>query len=141
VSVLLGVAVLGLSSCFATATNEQLRARAACDMHCDGKALQVVELDRRTRGVSGCSQQLTYVESCDGNRNDFNTECTWVVNANGGARPQAPLAGPPATAAGPGAPAPLAKASAVGTAAPIEDAAVAAAEGAAMAWLALVDAG
>jgi hypothetical protein len=131
----MGIGVLAVSSCFATATSDQLRARAAFDMHCDGRSLQIVNLDARTRGVSGCGQQLTYVESCDGNRNDFNTECTWVVNANGSARAQAPLARPVT------APPPLVKAATVTAAPAVEDANVAAAEGAAMAWLALVDAG
>lgn len=61
------------------ASEEQLRARAAFDLKCTESAIQVVEIDGRTRGVRGCNQQATYVETCS---NSNHTDCTWVLNAD-----------------------------------------------------------
>src|SRR5262249_12511990 len=82
------------------ASAEQLRTRAAYDLHCDVASLRVVELDERTRGVTGCDQQATYVESCDGPKGNASTNCTWILNSDGAvekvtASPQrAPAAAP-----------------------------------------------
>jgi hypothetical protein len=59
----------------------ELRARAAFDLECPRKQIHVVELDDRTKGVTGCGERATYIESCDrvgpwGVRSD----CTWVLN-------------------------------------------------------------
>jgi hypothetical protein len=70
------VAAFGiLAGC--TATESQLRSRAAFDLQCDAKSLQIVKIDSRTRGVRGCGQQATYVESCSGPNG---SNCTWVLN-------------------------------------------------------------
>ena len=62
------------------ATEEQLRTRAAFDMNCSEDRLNIVEIDERTRGVRGCNQQATYIESCQ----DINhRDCTWVLNTDG----------------------------------------------------------
>jgi hypothetical protein len=66
----------------ASATEEQLRARAAYDLDCNQNSLRVVEIDERTRGVRGCGQKATYVESCDGPRDSVTTDCTWVLNSD-----------------------------------------------------------
>jgi hypothetical protein len=66
----------------AGASNDQLRTRAAFDLKCNAGEVQVIELDDRTRGVQGCGQQATYVESCDGPKQNFNTSCTWVLNSD-----------------------------------------------------------
>lgn len=71
-----------ISGCATTASPDQLLARAAFDMHCDRQSLQVVAIDDLTRGVSGCGQRMTYVDSCDGPRQNFGTKCTWVLNTN-----------------------------------------------------------
>ena len=55
--------VLVSSGCHASAT--QLRNRAAFDLHCPASQLRVQRIDDRTRGVIGCGQQVTYVESCN----------------------------------------------------------------------------
>jgi hypothetical protein len=60
-----------------TATESQLRSRAAFDLQCDAKSIQIVKIDARTRGVRGCGQQATYVESCSGPNG---SNCTWVLN-------------------------------------------------------------
>lgn len=89
------------------ATDGKLLSRASYDMHCPQAQLRITKLDSRTRGVEGCGQQATYVESCDGDRSSMTTKCTWVLNTDslpardtaGGANPgssakqPAPLAG------------------------------------------------
>jgi hypothetical protein len=65
---------LCLSGCGASPS--QLRDRAAFDLNCSQSELQVTEIDKRTRGVRGCGQQATYVQSCEGGL------CTWVLNTD-----------------------------------------------------------
>lgn len=74
-----GISVITLMGC--GATEEQLRSRAAFDLNCPEDRINVVEIDNRTRGVRGCNQQATYVESCQGP--DGNLNCTWVLNSEG----------------------------------------------------------
>ncbi len=78
---LLACAALGLLAC--GATEEQLRARAAYDMDCSKDSLHIVEIDDRTRGVTGCGQKATYVESC-GSTDGYGGkhDCTWVQNTD-----------------------------------------------------------
>ncbi|MFO0612640.1 MAG: hypothetical protein U0414_08640 [Polyangiaceae bacterium] len=65
------------------ATAEQLRTRAAFDLQCTQTQLEVVELDSRTRGVRGCGQQATYIESCKACANGQPyCDCTWVLNGD-----------------------------------------------------------
>src|SRR5687768_7044664 len=65
------------------ASLEQLRARVAFDFHCPGAQVSIVPIDERTRGVSGCGRQATYIENCamtdvyGGKHN-----CTWVQNSD-----------------------------------------------------------
>lgn len=66
----------------ASASEDQLRARAAYDLECNQNNLRVIEIDERTRGVRGCGQKVTYVESCDGARDSLMTNCTWVLNTD-----------------------------------------------------------
>jgi hypothetical protein len=77
---LLPFLVLVVANC--GATDEQLRARAAFDFKCSQGSIHIVEIDGRTRGVSGCGQQGTYVESCSGPPGAFNRDCTWVLNSD-----------------------------------------------------------
>ena len=63
-----------------SASMSSLRSRASFDLNCDQTNLQIVDIDGRTKGVSGCGQQGTYVESCEPNM--FGKSCTWVLNAN-----------------------------------------------------------
>jgi hypothetical protein len=129
-----------VSACMAEATAEQLRTRAAFDLHCNAQSLQVQALDQRTRGVTGCGQQVAYVESCNGVKTAFGTQCTWVMNTD--SRP-APAAAPPvapATRAAPPVPA-SSDGAGVGFGVGIGGDTVPQAEGAATSWLALVDGG
>jgi hypothetical protein len=71
---------LGLGACMQAATTSQLQTRAAFDLQCNQSQVQVVDIDGRTRGVRGCDRQATYVESCDGPRENASTQCTWVLN-------------------------------------------------------------
>jgi hypothetical protein len=78
----LGMVGMSFAAC-GGASVDQLRTRAAFDMDCPERQLQVVELDSRTRGVRGCGQRLTYVETCGmhdgyGGKHD----CTWVLNTD-----------------------------------------------------------
>jgi hypothetical protein len=65
------------------ATEDQLRARAAYDLSCSESKLDIVEIDERTRGVKGCGQRATYVESCE-RVGDYGVkrDCTWVLNSD-----------------------------------------------------------
>jgi hypothetical protein len=79
---LAALALLTVCSC-GGATDDQLRARAAFDMSCPRQQIELVRLDDRTTGVSGCGQKATYVESCGmidgyGGKHD----CTWVLNTD-----------------------------------------------------------
>ena len=71
---------LGIVGC--GATEDQLRARAAYDFQCKAADLEIVSIDDRTRGVSGCGRRSTYVESCS-RVGDFGakSDCTWVENS------------------------------------------------------------
>lgn len=73
------VLLVALVGC-AGASKDQLLRRASFDLACDPKSLTVIELDRQTSGVMGCGQRVTYVESCDGPRENMTTSCTWVLN-------------------------------------------------------------
>lgn len=67
-----------ISGC--AATQDQLVRRASFDLDCQPAMLRYQEIDRRTRGVIGCGKHATYVESCDGPRDNAMTSCTWVLN-------------------------------------------------------------
>lgn len=65
------------------ATGQQLRARAAFDLRCPEPDLQVTELDKRTRGITGCGQRATYVEHCQACANGYPAcDCTGVLNTD-----------------------------------------------------------
>ena len=65
--------------------------RAAFDLNCPEQSLQVVSIDDRTEGVTGCNQRATYLKTCDltgwGYRN-----CRWVLNSP---QPLSPAVGQP----------------------------------------------
>ena len=61
------------------ASVSQLRSRASFDLDCPAQQLRITEIDARTRGVRGCGQRVTYIESCSDSRRARNT-CTWVLN-------------------------------------------------------------
>jgi hypothetical protein len=65
------------------ASTEQLKTRAAFDLKCPEDQINLVEIDSRTKGVSGCGQQATYVESCDAPPDNMARDCTWVLNSPG----------------------------------------------------------
>ncbi len=77
-----------LASC--GATKKQLIERASFDFNCPPEHIQVIKLDSKTRGVTACGQQATYVQMCDG------SSCTWVLNSNSSpvGRPPMPPSGP-----------------------------------------------
>ena len=84
-SVMFVVIVVVFAACVSAcgATEDQLRTRAAFDMKCTDAPLQVVEIDDRTRGVIGCGQRNTYVESCTRyGQTTGKTGCTWVLNGS-----------------------------------------------------------
>lgn len=64
------------------ASLEQLRARAAFDFSCPEGQLSVVDIDSRTKGVTGCGRRGTFVESCTP-KPWQGVECTWVLNSSG----------------------------------------------------------
>ncbi len=73
------------ATCGAHATNDQLRARAAFDLDCDGGKLHMIKIDERTVGVRGCGAKAIYIESCEVGANQFGSyrhNCTWVLNAD-----------------------------------------------------------
>jgi hypothetical protein len=72
----------------------QLRSRAAYDLRCAEDQLQLMKLDKRTRGVYGCGRQATYVWLCSGESapagpsmsmstsygRPSDGQCTWMMN-------------------------------------------------------------
>ena len=73
------VSVVGALLACGGATKDQLKTRAAFDLNCSEGEVQVIKLDSKTRGVSGCGRRATYVESCDGPPSAIR-QCTWVMN-------------------------------------------------------------
>lgn len=66
------------------ASKDKLLKRASFDMDCPESSLEVVEIDDRTRGVKGCDQRATYVETCKPCANGYvGCECTWLLNTDG----------------------------------------------------------
>jgi hypothetical protein len=47
-----------------TADDDIVRRRAAFEMECEAKKLEIVVLDSHTRGVTGCSKRAVYVKDC-----------------------------------------------------------------------------
>jgi hypothetical protein len=81
------VIVTAASGCAETlysgeATHTQLVDRASFDLDCPRSEIKTVTLDDRTRGVSGCGKQMTYVESCDRDNFGNKENCTWVLNTD-----------------------------------------------------------
>ena len=71
---------MGVVAC-GGASEGQLRNRAAFDLDCRSDQLEVVEIDGKTRGVTGCGRRNTYVEDCE-REEAFGARagCTWVLN-------------------------------------------------------------
>jgi len=66
------------------ATSQQLRRRAAFDLECSEGQIEIIEIDKRTRGVRGCGQRGTYVSQCRPCANGYvGCECTWILNTDG----------------------------------------------------------
>jgi hypothetical protein len=77
--------LLGSLACATGPTSrDRLLKRAAFDLNCTKDELSVTKLDDRTRGVRGCGQKATYVESCDAPPSSFGRKCTWVMNTHRG---------------------------------------------------------
>lgn len=76
-----GVVLAALLACTG-ASEDQLRARSAFDLNCPDSQLKITDIDDKTKGVTGCGQRVTYVESCDGPADAMARECTWVLNSN-----------------------------------------------------------
>lgn len=74
------VLIVGLVGC-ASATEQQLRDRAAFDFDCPESELELHEIDDRTMGVRGCGHRATYVEMCRyGEYGPY--DCTWTLNTD-----------------------------------------------------------
>lgn len=66
------------------ASKDKLLKRASFDTDCPESSLEIVEIDDRTRGVKGCDQRATYVETCKPCANGYiGCECTWLLNTDG----------------------------------------------------------
>jgi hypothetical protein len=64
--------------CFSSGTNAgPVTARAAYDMQCPEKELQITELGGKTYGVRGCGKQATYTEVCTPKPGSFQGDCAW----------------------------------------------------------------
>ena len=70
----------GVAAC--GASESQLRTRAAFDLSCPEDKLRIVEIDDRTRGVVGCGQRVTYVDTCAATQTNLGG-CTWILNTDG----------------------------------------------------------
>lgn len=72
-----------LPSCATTTSHGQLSRRASSDLRCPRASLHIRTLDSRTRTVSGCDRQATYVRSCQRELvGPPVAECTWVLNSD-----------------------------------------------------------
>ena len=65
---------LGIAGCIPS--ESQLKVRAGYDFDCPADAIHLTVIDFRTRGVRGCGQRGTYVQSCQAG------DCTWVLNGD-----------------------------------------------------------
>jgi len=66
---------LGLAACGGT---NSLKTRAAFDLDCPAEQLQIIDLGRSGRGVTGCGRKASYV--CKGDA--VASACqTWVLNS------------------------------------------------------------
>jgi hypothetical protein len=65
--------------------DEDLRKRAAFDLHCPAEKIELSKLAFRTGGVQGCGRQATYIEVCP-----TLLPCSWVLNADVHTIPVAP---------------------------------------------------
>lgn len=63
------------------ATNAELQSRAANELDCQVRDQKLVELDSRTRIISGCGQQATYVKDCAAQAWSFSDPCTWRLDS------------------------------------------------------------
>jgi hypothetical protein len=95
-ALLVGLAVSGCAT--TEKRGDLLRKRAAFDLHCTRDELSVTRLDERTRGVTGCGRQATYLYTCERPNNAFDPGCSWVMNNRGreddddDSRPRRPVA-------------------------------------------------
>jgi hypothetical protein len=64
------------------ATGDQLTRRASFDLDCGSNELRYLRIDARSQGVAGCGKHATYIESCDGQRGEMGTTCTWILNGS-----------------------------------------------------------
>ena len=59
--------------------------RAAFESGCPAEELELVELDKRTIGVSGCNRRMVYVQDCDVRYyqgTPIHNKCTWTLNSS-----------------------------------------------------------
>ncbi len=76
------IVLVGLLCSCGGASNGQLKSRASFDLNCPNAQLQIVEIDDKTRGVTGCGGRNTYVEDCEREGAfGWRSGCTWVMNA------------------------------------------------------------
>jgi hypothetical protein len=66
---------------FMGAPTEHLTQRASFDLNCPESQINVVDLGGKTKGVTGCGKKATYVETCTGQKGEFATTCSWVLNS------------------------------------------------------------
>jgi hypothetical protein len=77
------VSLLVLAGCFTSGTKAgPLSVRAAYDMQCPEKDLQITELGGKTFGVRGCDKQATYTEVCAPKPGSFTGDCAWTQSAS-----------------------------------------------------------
>jgi hypothetical protein len=92
---LLAVMALGAAACGPNL--QSLRTRAAFDLQCN-QQVDIVDIDKRTKGVVACGKQATYVENCQVTRWGGGLECTWIRNSEAAAAAASPAAPAPAAA-------------------------------------------
>jgi hypothetical protein len=73
-------ALVLVSACYAAARKDHLLRRTALDFNCSTKLLTYTELENRKTLVVGCGKRGTYVETCDGDRYESGTTCTWKLD-------------------------------------------------------------
>ena len=86
------VSLVFVGGCATSANLGQLRTRAAFDLQCDQAQLQLVDIDDRTEGVSGCGRQATYVKTVVPPTWSEPEKETWVKNSETTERSKPPPA-------------------------------------------------
>ncbi len=76
---LVSLLLVGLVAASCSASQEQLRIRAAYDLACPKEQLSVEKVARHRYAVEGCDRRKIYVERCSEAPGSFDPKCMWAT--------------------------------------------------------------